>query len=144
VAGAAKIARLRAVAVVKDVRGNRLRVTLIKAWVNSPTPCVAPAVDHPRRRGSRSLFDSEAWSGIAADLARAGVAWREPGRDAADLGQQATMTARFAAAVASGVRSSGSLVKIRSPGLARRTTVASMGSEVPVRPRRTPAWRPSC
>ena len=61
-----------------------------------------------------------------------------------DGGQQAMMTARFAAALASRVRSRGSLVSMRSPGLASSTTVASIGSAVPATPSRIPAWRPSC
>ncbi len=51
------------------------------------------------------------------------------------------MTGRFPAADASRVRSSGSLVTIRSPGLASSTTVASMGSLVPVLASRAPAGR---
>jgi hypothetical protein len=47
------------------------------------------------------------------------IVWRDA--------QQATITARFAAASASGARSPGSLVKIRSPALASRFLAAYSG-----------------
>jgi hygromycin-B 7''-O-kinase len=58
--------------------------------------------------------------------------------------QQATITARRSATLASLVRSAGSLVRILSPGAANRTTVASIGSPVSAAPSRTPAFRPAC
>jgi hypothetical protein len=53
---------------------------------------------------------------------------------AGPIGQQAMMTGRFPAAPARRVRSPGSLVRMRSPGAASSTTVASMAFAVPAAP----------
>lgn len=107
---------------------------------------IEPVVELIRREASHAAPGAQAVFTRLADvlLVQAASTARRPARTGqAHAFQQLTMTGRFPATLASLRRSPPSLVKIRSPGEARSTTVASIASAEPAFASRTPAALPS-